>query len=147
MSKIFLALFLFFMPLFGAVTWNSQHIFHLKKDEWGRVIFYERGKDRERFTYEFRFRWTLYDGKKVILLSNYRDFPKQHTLYFKFHLNTMRQILLNDLKRNTQKKTFLMLNMDSYDEKLKEVSFLIFIKDTKERLEIKYIDPKREGEI
>lgn len=145
MNKIILALFVFLMPLFGAVSWNSQHIFHLKKDEWGRVIFYERGKDRKKFTYEFRFRWTLYDGKKVILLSNYRDFPKQHTLYFKFHLNTIKQILLSDLKKNTQKKTFLMLNMDSFNQKEKNISFLVFIKDIDERLEIKYIDPKIEG--
>lgn len=131
--------------MFGAITWEGEHIFHLKKDEIGRVVFYERGKDRKRFTYEFKFRWTLHDGKKVTILSNYRDFPKQHTLYFKFHLNSLRQILLGDLSKNTQKKTYLLLSMDKYDKKTKEITFLVFIKDVDGRLDTKYIDPKRKG--
>lgn len=145
MSKIVLSLLIFVLPAFSAISWDSQHVFHLSKDEWGRVVFHEKGKNPKRFTYEFRFRWTLYDGKKVILLSNYRDFPKQHVLYFESKLNSMRQILLSDVSKNTQKKTYLLLSMDEFDKKNSEITFLIFIKDNDKRFDIKYIDPKIKG--
>lgn len=143
MSKIFLSFFLFLAPVFGAISWNSEHIFHLKKDEIGTIYFYEIGKKRERFTYIYNFRWTLHDGKKVIILSNYRDFPNQHTLYFKSNLNTLRQTLLNNLNAHDDKKTYLLLEMDKYDTSKKEISFFVYVKDVSQRLEIKYIDPKR----
>lgn len=143
MSKVLLGFCIFFSPLFGDISWEGEHIFHLKKDEIGTIYFYEMGKNRQKYTYVYNFRWTLYDGKKVILLSNYRKFPKQHTLYFERSLNTLRQTLLNNLNAYDDKKTYLLLQMDELNKKTKEITFMIFVKDANQRFEIKYIDPKR----
>lgn len=143
MSKVFITFCIFLVPLFGAISWESEHIFHLKKDEVGTVYFYEIGKNRKKYTYVFNFKWTLHDGKKVTVLSNYREFPRQHTLYFKSRLNTLSQVLLNNLNAHDDKKTYLVLQMEKYDKKTKEISFMVFVKDANQRLEIKYMDPKR----
>lgn len=142
MSKILLII-IFVSPLFSAISWDSEHIFYLKKDEIGSIYFYETGKKKEKNRYIFHFRWTLHDGKKVIVLSNYRDFPRQHTLYFKSKLNNFRQTLLNSLDTFDKKKSYLLLQMDRFNKKTKEISFLVFIHEKNQRLKIKYIDPKR----
>ncbi len=131
------------LPLFAQIKWDSEYIFRLKKDEIGRIIFIEKGTEHEDFRYEFKFRWTLYDGQKVVLLSHYRKIPRQHVLYFKFRLDSFIQNLLHDKSKNSQKRTYLLLQMDEFDKKKNEILFLIFIKDKDKRFDIKYIKPKR----
>lgn len=143
MSKIFLAFFLFTASLYANITWESQYHFILKKDEIGRILFYEKGKKREKFSFEFIFRWTLNDGEKVVVLSKYREFPRQNILYFKRNLRSFRQYLLQNPYRNTKKNTYLLLSMDKYDKDTKQIGFYIYIKDQDERLDIKYIDPRK----
>ncbi len=143
MIKKTLLFFLFTSFLFASVSWDGQQVFRLKKDEFGKIIFHERGKEGSDFTYIFKFRWTLYDSQKVILLSNYRDFPRQHSLKFEFRQNTIEQVLLDRAVKNRPKDHYLLLQMDSYDKKKKEIVFLVFIKDSDKKFEIKYIHPKR----
>ncbi len=135
---IFLFFFLAF-ELFAGISWTKEYIFHLKKDEIARILFI----DRDKKMHEFKFRWTLYDGQKVIVLSNYKDFPKQHALYFDFRLNTIEQILLSETKKYYQKNSFFLLQMDRFDKKTKSISFLVFIKDDDQKFKIKFINPKQ----
>lgn len=142
MSKITFLIALFTCTLFGAVnSWESQHSFLLKKDEWGKVLVHEKAHPK-RGWYEFWFRWTLYDGKNITVHSRYRDFPKQYNFMFDKFQDSFRQILLNDTSKNSQKKTYLLLNLDEFVKKEKKMRFNVLIKDSEKRLEIKYIDPK-----
>lgn len=147
MNKIIFFILLFTCTLFSATpSWDGQRSFLLKKDEWGKVLVHEKAYP-QRGWYEFWFRWTLYDGKNITVLSRYRDFPKQHNFTFERFQNSFRQILLNDTFKNTQKKTFLLLELDEFVKKDKKMRFNVFIKDANKRLEIKYIDPKDRTKI
>lgn len=143
MNKLILCFLLLTTSVFGQIKWTSQHIFKLKKDEIGRISIYENGKDEQKYTFDFILRWTLYDSQKVVVLSNYRGFPRQHTLYFKRSLRSFRQSLLPDKKRNVNKKAYLLVYMDEYDKKKEDISFMIFLKDPEKRLGVSYIDPKK----
>ncbi len=141
MSRFFVSFLFLCSFLYAQVSWDSEHIFSLKKDELGIIYFYEIGKNRQKHTYRFDFRWTLHDGKKVVILSKYRNFPNQHILYFDAKLNAFKQNLLNN--SNQEPNSYLLLQMDKFHEDKKEISFLAFVKDRAKKFEVKYIDPKR----
>lgn len=145
MNKIVFAFLLLITCSFGEAKWDSKYTFKLKKDEIGKIIFFEKGKPKGYRTYIFNFRWTLDDGQKITVLSDYRGIPRQHTLYLDKKLNTFRQILLSNVTRNDKQKTFLLLQVDEVDKKNKQISFLIYVRDVKSRFKIQYIDPKRKG--
>ncbi len=144
MNKFLLTLTLFLLPLCAEPNWTSKHRFSLKKDEIAKIHFFQKGKEDK--PYVFKFRWTLYAGDQVIVLSNYRDFPRQHTLYFKRSLHAFTQTLISDTYRNSLGKTYLLLQMHSFNAKEKKINFDIYIQDRSERFRTVYIDPNKKAD-
>lgn len=141
MNKIFI-IFLFPIYLFSNISWQSQHKFSLQKDEIAKVLIQQKGK---KDIYTFLFRWTLYDTQKVVVLSNYKKFPRQHVMYFKHNKTFLQELFPNEYK-NTSKQTYLLTELEKYDTKTKKMDFIIYIKDANKKLKIKYIDPPKKDE-
>ncbi len=141
MSRLFLILTLFCSVCFAKISWTSEHAFSLKKDEFGIIYLQEKGKKKADGTYVFKFRWTLYDSMKVVVLSNYRGFPGQHVMYFNNRLKVFRQNLLG--REYQPQRSYILVQMDSFKKQNGEILFFIFIKDDSGNFDIKYIDPKR----
>ena len=149
----FISLFFFNSFLFADNTnkWAYQHTFELKKDELAKVHFWlsdnndddNAGKNRE--TYYFR--WTLYDGKNIVVHSNYRKFPKQHIMSKNRALSTVNQVLISDGKNKIDSRVVLSLIFSDYNHSKKSASFDILIKDDKKRVLAEFDDPKRRREL
>ncbi len=141
MSRFFISILFLYSSLFAKVSWDSQKIYSLKKDEVATIYFYEKGKDKKNYTYPFSLRWTLYDGKKVVVLSKYRSFPVQHVLYFDYKLDSFRQTLSKDISHKDY--SYVLVQMDKFHKSKKEISFMVFVKDSAKKYEVKYQDLKR----
>ncbi len=133
MNKLILAFLMFALPLFATIKWDKTYHFSLKKDQIATILFYKKDDPKP---YEFKFRWTLYAGNQVIVLSNYRGFPRQHTLFFKANLNSFRQSLISEKLKHSLTKTYLLLTMNDFDEKKKSINFTIYIRDSYKRFEV-----------
>ena len=66
MSKIAVIFSLFLSLAFGAVNFEEEHLFELKKDEWARVFVTKKGTDERE---SFDFRWTLFYNTNIIVHS------------------------------------------------------------------------------
>ena len=146
MNRIILFLLFFCFALYAKdePKWAYQHHFELKKDEWAKVYVADSSNKEaavERDAYWFR--WTLYDGKQITIQSNYRKFPKQHTLTKQRGMEAIRQVILADPSDRIEGRVELLLVFTDFDQSKKYGNFDIFVKDSKKRVLVEFDDPRR----
>lgn len=130
-------------------NWAYQYHFELKKDEWAKVYVVpsDNADDEgnvERDTYWFR--WTLFDGRRITVQSNYRKFPKQHTFSKKRGMDTVREVIMADPIDRMTGRVELLLVFTDFDQRKKHGNFDIFVKDVKKRVLVEFDDPRRKRE-
>ncbi len=94
MNKAFLLLFLTSNLLFcrssSRQDWDSKFEVTLKKDV--PVEFNIKDKIRAK---KFKFHWTLFINKGLVVVANYDGFPHQYVLYQTSNLNSFKLALAN----------------------------------------------------
>lgn len=142
-----LVFFCFSLDAKDEPKWAYQHHFELKKDEWAKVYVDDRANkeaNKDRDTYWFR--WTLFDGKRVTVQSNYRKFPKHHTLSKERGMDAVRQVLMADAVDVIEGRVELLLVFTDFDQSKKHGNFDIFVRDSKKRVMVEFDDPRRKRE-
>ncbi len=143
MSKLFAGLL-----LFGAVLGANEanfgfvHRFVLKKDQIAEVIVkkdYPKSFAREGI---LRFRWTLFQNSRLILLADYEGFRYQYTLMQRYGRDSVKIYLTGDYKR-IDYRPFVLLTFEKFDMSKKRATLLAQFSDPRKRLEIKINKPKR----
>jgi len=143
MSKLFAGLL-----LFGAVLGANEanfgfvHRFVLKKDQIAEVIVkkdYPKSFAREGI---LRFRWTLFQNSRLILLADYEGFRYQYTLMQRYGRDSVKIYLTGDYKR-IDYRPFVLLTFEKFDMSKKRATLLAQFSDPRKRLEIKFNKPKR----
>jgi len=142
MSKIWLVL-LFCLSLHGkdVVNWNYRHTFELKKDEIGTIsIVKKEYKNQSELKGKFKFRWTLYQNKLLVVLADYEGHPTQHVLEKLYKRDSLTFNLLGDYEQRNQ-RVILKLQFRKFGKEKATMEALIY--DPKKRIEVKFIDPVR----
>ena len=142
MSKIWLVL-LFCLSLYGkdVVNWNYRHTFELKKDEIGTIsIVKKEYKNQSELKGKFKFRWTLYQNKLLVVLADYEGHPTQHVLEKLYKRDSLTFNLLGDYEQRNQRVILKLLFAD-FAKDSATIDALIY--DPKKRIEIQFIDPVR----
>ena len=142
MSKIGLIL-LFCLSLFGrdTVNWDYTHTFELKKDEIATISIVKKEYDSQsKLEGKFKFRWTLYQNKLLVVLSNYEGHPTQHVLEKLYKRDSLSFNLLGDYEQRNQRVILKLLFRD-FGKDSATMEALIY--DPKKRIEVQFIDPVR----
>jgi len=145
MNKIWVIL-LICSSLFGEKVSNFQYekIFKLNKDDIATISVIKKDyKTQSELDGKLKFRWTLYKNDLLVLLVNYEGFATQHVLQRIYKRDTLSVSLMSDYER-TQDRVFLVLKFSDYDEKKKIAMIEAKIRDPRSRVEVSFIDPKRE---
>ncbi|MGP1484674.1 MAG: hypothetical protein ACTTJC_01015 [Campylobacter sp.] len=139
MSKICAVFLLIFFSFANAtVSFEEEHIFELKKDEWARVFITKKGTD-ERDSFDFR--WTLFDNTNVVIHSFYRKYPRQFIMSLRHGLTTYKQTLLPDYKYPPRDHSTLFLVFEDYKKGV--AKFRVLIKDEEKRVDVEFLDPPK----
>lgn len=143
MSKLGLILLLS-IALYGAevIKWDYTHTFELKKDEVATIsVIKKEYENQSKLEGVLTFRWTLFHNELLVLLVNYEGHPTQHVLQKMYKRDTIVLSLVGDYEQLTQ-RVLLKLNFSDFSNEIATVKALIY--DPKKRVEVKFIDPKRE---
>ncbi len=145
MSKIWIIL-LICSSLFGknVSIFQYEKVFKLNKDDIATISVIKKDyKTQSELDGKLKLRWTLFKNDILVLLVNYEGFATQHVLQKIYKRDTISVSLMGDYER-VQARVFLVLKFSDYDEKKKIVTIEAKIRDPKNRVEITFIDPKRE---
>ena len=140
MSKVGLIL-LFCLSLFGrdAVNWDYTHTFELKKDEIATISIVKKEYDSQsKLEGKFTFRWTLYQNKLLVVLTNYEGHPTQHVLEKLYKRDSLSFNLLGDYEQRNQRVILKLLFRD-FGKDSATMEALIY--DPKKRIEVQFINP------
>ena len=134
--------FLLFVPALFASTPHFKYTykFTLKKDERASVEIKELGYEDVQ---NFDFYWTLFDTNKIIVHSKFRKFPRQFVLSLRRNLNWATQTLIPDYTKPNVDRARLIFEFSDF--KKGEAVFTIYIEDEESRLEVKFIDPRKQN--
>ena len=91
----------------------------------------------------FDFYWTLFDTNKIIVHSKFRKFPRQFVLSLRRNLNWATQTLIPDYTKPNVDRARLIFEFSDF--KKGEAVFTIYIEDEESRLEVKFIDPRKQN--
>ena len=138
MSKIAVIFSLFLSLAFGAVNFEEEHLFELKKDEWARVFVTKKGTNERE---SFDFRWTLFDNTNIIVHSRYRNYPRQLVMSLRRGLETYKQTLIPDLKFPPSDRVALYLVFEDFKQGV--AKFRVLINDDEQRVDVEFLDPPR----
>ncbi|ARJ56023.1 hypothetical protein [Campylobacter cuniculorum] len=140
MLRIFAFLF-FVSTLFSSTPhFKYTYKFTLKKDERASVQIKELGYEDVQ---NFDFYWTLFDTNKIIVHSKFRKFPRQFVLSLRRNLNWATQTLIPDYTKPNVDRARLIFEFSDF--KKGEAVFTIYIEDEESRLEVKFIDPRKQN--
>ena len=142
MSKIWLVL-LFCLSLHGKdlVNWDYRHTFELKKDEIATISIIKKGyKNQSELEGKFKFRWTLYQNRLLVVLADYEGHPTQHVLEKLYKRDSLTFNLLGDYEQRNQRVILKLLFAD-FAKDSATIDALIY--DPKKRIEVQFIDPVR----
>lgn len=141
MFRIF-AFLLFVSTLFGAgPSFEYTYKFTLKKDERASVQIKELGYEDK--VQNFDFYWTLFDTNQIIVHTKYMKFPRQFVLSLRRNLNWATQTLIPDYTKPSVDRARLIFEFSDF--KKGEAIFTIYIEDKESRLEVKFIDPRKQN--
>jgi len=143
MSKIWLFLLIFFsLATAKLIDWDYTHSFNLKKDEIAKIQITKKDyTSQPKPDGELEFRWTLYHNDLLILLVKYEGFSTQYTLKKKYKRDAVRIYLLGDYD-NIADRVYLILRFSEFKKETATIEAMI--RDPKKRIEVKFIEPKRD---
>ena len=147
MNRLWLLILIFLLPCgaWAKIQWASQYRFILAKDEPAFIMAY-RANDDAIPPEEFKFSWTLFDTKQLVLHTRYREFPKQHILTLERSRSSLREQLMPDPNNRIEGNTQLLLEFVEFNNEKKLATIDAFIQDRNERMRIEFDDPrKRQG--
>jgi hypothetical protein len=142
MSKIIKLTLLVFLlsSTLNAEKLKVLHTFELKKDQFA-IIEYNNNNHKSKLF----FRWTLFTSNQLILLATNDNFPTQHFLEKKFHLNGVKfNIFKEQFSNFKDDRVYFLVIFDDFDQKKSIAKFDIYLKDDNNNLKVKFIDPEKE---
>ena len=145
MSRILFGLFCSFIFLYAkSPEADFAYSFFLKKDQVAEVaVIKDTPKSFEKEG-ELKFRWTLYQNERLVLLVDYEGFKRQHILQKRYGLNSIKIYLGSDYKKRAI-RDFLVLRFILYDKKVSKVKLDMEYVDLSKRFEVKILRPKTQG--
>ncbi|ASM34993.1 hypothetical protein CSPB12327_03805 [Campylobacter sp. RM12327] len=142
MFKIFCILIIFYVNLFCAsLEFAYEYKFELKKDQMARVAVRLNSEDKQREIEYFNFRWTLYDATNMIVHSWWRKYPRHMSVSLRNGLKEYDQLLFEPKENFPKDEVRLYLAFLKYEKGI--ATFMVYIKDEANRVEVKFIDPKK----
>lgn len=144
MNRVWFFVLALFLPcvIWAKIEWSSQYRFVLAKDEPAYIWVYSANDDAATGE-EFRFSWTLFDTKQLVLHARFRGFPEQYILTLDRGRTTMRQEVMPDPIDRMNGNVHLILEFVEFDNKEKLATIDAFIQDRNGRAKIEFIDPRR----
>jgi hypothetical protein len=144
MNRLWLLFFIFLLPIgaWAKIQWASQYRFILGKDEPAYILIHNANDDAIPVE-EFKFSWTLFDTRQLVLHTRYRDFPKQHVLTLDRGKTSLREQLIPDANNRMDGNTQLLLEFVEFDNEEKLATIDAFIQDRNGRTRIEFDDPRR----
>jgi len=125
--------------LLSSFSWDYSHDFVLKKDKVARVEVVKREDSSKRV---LTMRWTLFQNDRLVLLLKYDGFPTQYILQKKYKRNSIK-IALRDDYHDGFKQAIMIVTFKDFDTDKKMAHLRVSIMDPKKRIEIHFIDPKK----
>lgn len=146
-SKILFVISFLLVDLTFAKTqslWNFQYSFNLKKDKIAKVYIKKTAnKNKQKnSSYLLKFRWTLYENKNLILLSNYMGYPYQYVLKKESSLNSVKIKLLSSANAYNG-RTYALIVFSDFNEKKQIATLNVYIKDDKKRISVKFEESQK----
>ncbi len=114
MNKFF---FLFIPFLLFAQYINFPYTVKLKKDEIVKFTIYY-----DKFSYPFRFRWTLYKNDYLVVLYNFNGFPRQVMLTKTYPLDAFRL----KIAKFPEFYPYLLVKFDDFNAKIATFKIYLF---------------------
>ncbi len=142
LKKLLLFLCLNSVLFASTPSFKYTYKFTLKKDERASVEIKELGFEDK--VQNFDFYWTLFDTNKIIVHTKYRKFPRQFVLSLRRNLNWATQTLIPDYTKPNVDRARLIFEFSEFNKK-SEAVFTIYIEDAESRLEVKFIDPRKQN--
>ena len=143
MNKVIFGILCFTTFLFcKSVDIDFAHTFLLKKDQVAEVVIVKDSEKSFEQEGNLKFRWTLLQNKRLVLLVDYEGFKRQHILQTRYGLNSIRIYLSADYKK-AARRDYLVLRFKSFDAKSKKVKLDMDFVDLSKRFEIKILRPKK----
>lgn len=132
------------VSLLAKQTFEYQYQYSLQKDEVATIIINRKevvqkpSADNPNNEYILRFRWTLYANNTLIVLTNYRGYPMQHTFHKTYPLESVIVPLLPDAEDRINGKVYLKMVFNDFSQSKKEAVFDIFIEDSNQRILVEF---------
>ena len=126
-------LILFFSLLFGAGDEFIEYRYTLKKDEYAKI---EVVNEEISKSYIFKFRWTLFDGNKIVVLVNFKGFPYHYILENSYKRNSFRFVVGRSKFRRWDKAEIRVVFKEFKDNK---ATFLVYVLDKVDRISINFL--------
>jgi len=106
----------------------------LKKDEQTKILV-------KYGTFEklFKFRWTLYTNKGLVIHRSYDRKVAQNVLYLN-HKNQSFRVELKARGADNYNVPYVLVKFKEFKYETKEAVFELFLSDEKQQLELKYLD-------
>lgn len=139
---VFVAFFMLPSLVWAKLEWASQYRFILAKDEPAYIMVYNANDDAIPAE-EFRFSWTLFDRKQLVLHGKYRGFPKQYILTLERGKSTLREQIVPDSTNRMEGKVYLLLEFVEFNDEEKLATIDAFIQDRNSRTRVEFDDPRR----
>lgn len=136
MNKILALIFLAFSLIGAPLNFEYTKKFELKKDEKAYIIFTD-SNSKKREVYEFR--WTLFDGLNLVLLTKFRQYPKQPILSQRRGLELFKEQILGFTKEENQDSVILYLEFADFKDGVSVLN--AYISDKNGRVEVEF-EPK-----
>lgn len=129
----------------GTLNFAYEHKFELKKDQMAKIKIKLNSEEKQRDIEYFNFRWTLYDATNMIIHSWWRKYPRHMTVSLRNGLKEYDQLLFEAKENFPKDEVRLYLAFLKYEQEI--ATFMIYIKDESNRVNVDFIDPKNDNSI
>ena len=131
-------LFLLLLPLilFGSNSfWNYTYSYETKKDEVVKISIKKDYLPTKKSDGILKFRWTLYSGKRLVLLVDYEGFKYHYLLEKNYKRNIVTINLIGDFP-SIKERAFALIKFRDF--KNNRAFFDVKIRDPQKRLEVRF---------
>ena len=134
MNKLFLLL-LPFVLFCSDSFWNYTYTYETKKDEVVKISIKKDYLPTKQSDGILKFHWTLYSGKRLVLLVDYEGFKYHYLLEKNYKRNIVTINLIGDFS-SIKNKAFALIKFRDF--KNKKALFDVKIRDPQKRLEVRF---------
>lgn len=131
--SVFFLFFLSFNPIFADEFRDVQKI-SLKKDEQKKILV-KYGS----FEKLFKFRWTLYHNKGLVVFRSYDKIVAQNILYLR-NKNQAFRVELKPTDTSSHERSYLLVQFKEFDYEKKQAIFDISLSDKSTQINLKYLE-------